>query len=258
LIKVDRNTVAACFAAVLLAATSESTVAQAQANLSVAETCLQANRDISLGASLPRTLARLNAGGPLRIVAVGSSSTTGLWVLNSAATYPEVMRRELASLRPKARIEITNSGRIGDTISGTIGRFERDVLAYDPDLIVWQLGTNDVAWGGRADGLKDRVIAGVRMLKVKRADVILMDLQYTPMVRASLEHSTMQAIIADVARQERVGLFPRYALMRRSIDAGLRPDALVSWDGLHNSTAGYECVGRALARAIHAAAHQRR
>jgi lysophospholipase L1-like esterase len=190
----------------------------------------------------------------LRIVAVGSSSTTGLWVWSSAETYPEVMRRELTSLRPKVRIEIINSGRIGDTISGTIGRFERDVLAYDPDLIVWQLGTNDVTWGGRADGLKDRVVAGVRMLKANRADVILMDLQYTPMVRASLEHSIMQAIIADVARQEHVGLFPRFALMRRSIDAGLAPDALVSWDGLHNSGAGYDCVGRALARAVHAAA----
>ena len=249
----DRNTGAACFAAVLLVAAAESAVAQAP-SLSAAETCLEANREISLGVLLPRTAARLNAGGPLRIVAVGSSSTTGLWVLNAAATYPEVMRRELTSLRPKVRIEIINSGRIGDTISGTIGRFERDVLAYDPDLIVWQLGTNDVAWGGRADGLKDRVIAGVRMLKANRADVILMDLQYAPMVRAFSEHSTMQAIIADVARQERVGLFPRFALMRRSIDAGLPPGALVSWDGLHNSAAGYDCVGRALARAVHAAA----
>lgn len=254
MIKVGRNTGAACFAAALLVAAAESAVAQAQANLSAAETCLEVNRDISLGVLLPRTAARLNAGGPLRIVAVGSSSTTGLWVWNSAATYPEVMRRELASLRPQVRIEIINSGRIGDTISGTIGRFERDVLAYDPDLIVWQLGTNDVAWGGRADGLKDRVIAGVRMLKANRSDVILMDLQDTPMVRAFMEHSIMQAIIADVARQERVGLFPRFALMRRSIDAGLAPDALVSWDGLHNSEAGYDCVGRALARAVHAAA----
>lgn len=252
--KVDRNTGAACFAAVLLVAASERTSAQAQPNLSAAETCLDANREISLGVSLPHTVARLNAGGPLRIVAVGSSSTTGLWVLNPAATYPEVMRRELTSLRPRVQIEIINSGRIGDTISGTIGRFERDVLAHDPDLIVWQLGTNDVVWGGRADGLKDRVIAGVRMLKANSADVILMDLQYTPMVRASSEHSIVQSIIADVAREERVGLFPRFALMRRSIDAGLRPDALVSWDGLHNSAAGYDCVGRALARAVHAAA----
>jgi hypothetical protein len=42
--------------------------------------------------------------------------------------------------------------------------------------------------------------------------------------------------------------------MRRSINAGLSSGALVSWDGLHNSAAGYDCIGRALARAIAAAA----
>jgi acyl-CoA thioesterase I len=83
--------------------------------------------------------------------------------------------------------------------------------------------------------------------------VILMDLQYTPLVLSSSQHSVMQAIIAEVARQEHVGLFSRFELMRRSIDAGLSAGALVSWDGLHNSAAGYDCVGRALARAIAAA-----
>jgi lysophospholipase L1-like esterase len=119
---------------------------------------------------------------------------------------------------------------------------------------VWQLGTNDIAWGGSSDGLKERITAGVRMLKGTHADVILMDLQYTPMVLASSDHSSMQAIIAEVARAQRVGLFSRYGLMRRSIDAGLPPDALVSWDRLHNSAAGYDCIGRALARAVNAAA----
>jgi acyl-CoA thioesterase I len=94
------------------------------------------------------------------------------------------------------------------------------------------------------------VTEGVRTLKAGGADVILMDLQYAPLVLASSQHSAIQAIIAEVARQERVGLFPRFALMRRSIDAGLPASALVSWDGLHNSAAGYDCVGRALARAI--------
>jgi hypothetical protein len=45
-----------------------------------------------------------------------------------------------------------------------------------------------------------------------------------------------------VARQEHVGLFPRFALMRRCIEAGLPAGALVSWDGLHNSVAGYVTV----------------
>ena len=90
------------------------------------------------------------------------------------------------------------------------------------------------------------------MLKASSADVILMDLQYVPMVLASAQTAAMQAMIADVAREQRVGLFSRFALMRRAVEAGLAPDALVSWDRLHNSAAGYECIGRALARAIYA------
>jgi len=162
------------------------------------------------------------------------------------------MRRELAALRPTTAVEIINSGRVGDTVVGALIRFERDVLAHRPDLVIWQLGTNDVAWGGAAEGLKDNVTRGVRLLKASGADVILMDLQYSPAVLAASQYSVMQAIIAEAARQEHVGLFSRFALMRRAIDAGLSPDALVSWDGLHNSAAGYDCVGRALARAVHA------
>jgi acyl-CoA thioesterase I len=246
---------AACAALALSIAAGASAHGQALPSLSdAAEACLAANRSLSLGASLPRTAARLKTGDALKMVAVGSSSTTGLWVLSPTATYPEVMRRELARLRPTARLEIINSGRIGETVTGSMARFERDVLAHGPDLVIWQLGTNDVAWGGSADGLKERVAMGVRALKASGCDVILMDLQYAPIVLAASHHSVMQAIIAEVARSEQVGLFPRFALMRRSIDAGLPSGALVSWDGLHNSTAGYDCVGRALARAIHAGA----
>ena len=102
--------------------------------------------------------------------------------------------------------------------------------------------------------LKDLIVSGVRVLKASGADVVLMDLQYAPMVLASSQHTVMQTTIAEVARQERVGLFSRYALMRRSVESGLPPRALVSWDGLHNSADGYDCIGRSLARAIDAAA----
>jgi acyl-CoA thioesterase I len=244
---INRIFTALCVATALTAAASVR--AQAQ---SAAETCLAANRSLSLGAPLPRTAARLKAGEALRIVAVGSSSTSGLWMLNPHATYPEVMRRELAAMRPRTRIEVINSGRIADTILSTMARFENDVLAYRPDHVIWQLGTNDVAWGGRADGLKQQIVAGVRALKADGADVILMDLQYAPKVLASSQHELIQAIIGEVAREERVGLFSRFSLMRRSIEAGLPANALVAWDGLHNSADGYDCVGRALARAIYA------
>ena len=216
-----------------------------------AETCLSVNTDLSLGARLPRTAKRLKSGEPLKIVAIGSSSTVGLWVLRSAATYPEVMRQELLRISPNARISVINSGRIGDTIPDNLARFERDVFAYTPDLVVWQLGTNDIAWGGHPDDLlRRRVTEGVKALKANSGDVILMDLQYAPSVLRSTHYLTMEAIITDVAKQEHVGLFSRFSLMRNSIDAGVSSGELVSWDGLHNTADGYDCIGRALARAI--------
>jgi acyl-CoA thioesterase I len=241
----------ACMGAAILGGFPPS--ARAEAEMSTAETCLAANANLSLSARLPRTEARLKSGEPLKIVAIGSSSTVGLWVLSSEATYPEVMRRELTRLQPNAGIDVVNSGRVGDTIPDNLARFERDVFSFGPDLVIWQLGTNDVAWGGHPDDqLGNKVVQGVRALKASGADVILMDLQFSPMVLASSYYSKMQTIVSEVAQQESVGLFSRFALMRNSVNAGLSQGALVSFDGLHNSAEGYDCIGRALARAIFA------
>jgi acyl-CoA thioesterase-1 len=226
----------------------------AQDNLAPAETCLAANLNISIGVRLPRTETRLKSGAPLKVVAIGSSSTVGLWVSNSAATYPAVMRQELIRLMPNAQIDVINSGRVGDTIPDNIARIERDVLSHRPDLVIWQLGTNDVAWGGQAKGLDEMMARGIRALKSQGSDVILMDQQYARQVLPSSNYSEMQAMIANVARKEHIGLFSRFELMRNSVRAGLSTSALVSWDGLHNSTAGYDCVGRAIACAIWSAA----
>jgi acyl-CoA thioesterase I len=246
----------ACVGAAMLGGAAESARAQTPPAASAVETCLAANSSLSLGAKLPRTTARLKSGEPLKIVAIGSSSTVGLWVLQSAATYPEVMRRELLRLKSNAEIQIINSGRVGDTIPDNIARFERDVFSYGPDLVVWQLGTNDIAWGGHPDDqLKSKIVQGVRALKASGTDVILMDLQYAPLVLRSDYYSKMEATISEVAQQERVGLFSRFALMRKSIDAGVPSSMLVSWDGLHNTVDGYDCIGRALARTISSITH---
>jgi hypothetical protein len=62
----------------------------------------------------------------------------------------------------------------------------------------------------------------------------------------------MEEIIADVSREENIGQFPRFVLMKRAVDAGVR--GLVGWDGLHKSAEGHRCIGVALAQMIDAAA----
>jgi lysophospholipase L1-like esterase len=221
---------------------------------SPADACLGFADGLSLGAPLAFTKAKLRAGGALRIVALGSSSTTGFGTLGNGTAFPDVMKDELLRLHPGVPIELINSGRIMDDVGDNISRIDRDVLRYKPDLLIWQIGTNDVVWRGIADNAKEMLGSAVKRIKAARTDVVLLDLQYAPLVTLTSRHERMEAIIADVATEQRVGHFQRFLLMKRAIEGGIR--GLVWWDGLHNSAEGYACVGVALARMIDAATRQ--
>lgn len=234
-------------ACTLLLALATPAVAQ-----SAVDRCLAAGERLTDAAPLSRSFALLRSKATLRIVAIGSSSTRGLWQTDPSLTYPGMLKSELERLMPGLQVAIVNSGRNADTIPGNVARFERDVLAHTPDLVIWQIGTNDVTWLQSSDRLTGTIVAGVRQLQAAGADVVLMDQQYAPVILAS-NYDKMQTSITEAARQTNVPLFSRFALMRRAIEAGVPVTDLTSWDGLHSSAAGYACTGRALARAIVAA-----
>jgi acyl-CoA thioesterase-1 len=213
-----------------------------------AAACLTFKKGLSLGTRLAVTKAKLQSGGALTIVALGSSSTTGFGTFGSGTAFPDVMKRQLLRLHPSVRVNVINSGRIMDGLADNIARIDSDVLRYKPDLVIWQIGTNDVVWRGIAAHAKEMLRDSVRRMKAAGADVVLMDLQYAPLVLVTNRHVRMERIIGDVAAEERVGYFPRFLLMKRAIDAGV--GGLVAWDGLHNSATGYACVGIALAQMI--------
>jgi acyl-CoA thioesterase I len=245
-------TLALCLAGL----TTALSVLPSGANPQVAETCLSAGRGMALGAALPRVKARLRAGEPVSIVAIGSSSTRGVGASGWAATYPEVMQRELMRLNPRSSVSIINSGVNGETIPGQLARMEKDALGPRPDLVIWQLGANDVVFslGRMPDDLGARIIDGVRQMREAGVDVILMDLQNAPMITGSASHKQMIDLIAGVAAKSGAGLFRRFALLEGAVAAGVPLSDLTSWDSLHNTDAAYDCVGRAIARSIHTAA----
>jgi acyl-CoA thioesterase-1 len=218
------------------------------------DACLGFAGGLSLGAPLPLAKTKLRPGGTLRIVAFGSSSTTGFGAFGKGTAFPDVMKDELLRLHPDVTIELINSGRIMEDLGDNISRINDDVLRYKPDLLIWQIGTNDVVWRGISDNAKEMLADAVKRIKAAKTDVVLFDLQYAPLVTLTSRYERMERIIADVAVEQRVGHFPRFLLMKRAIDAGVT--GLVSWDGLHNSAEGYACVGVALARMIDAAARQ--
>lgn len=76
----------------------------------------------------------------LTVVAFGDSTTAPR---KNVVTYSDVMRDEFKNRN--LAIKVINSGVPGNTTAIAKERFEKDVLAYKPNLVIIQFGTNDAA-----------------------------------------------------------------------------------------------------------------
>ena len=73
------------------------------------------------------------------LICFGDSLTSG--VGGDGTNFPSIIEKRLS-------IPVINSGRSGDTTYSALPRFERDVLAKDPKIVIVQLGANDyLLWG---------------------------------------------------------------------------------------------------------------
>jgi acyl-CoA thioesterase I len=205
----------------------------------------------NLNYPLRHTARRLANGEPLVIVAIGSSSTAGAGASSLAASYPSRLAVELKQRFPAHGITVLNRGVNGDETDGMIARFEKDVMAANPDLVLWQVGTNSVL---RDHPLKPHSVLlreGIAQLKDAGADVVLIDMQFAPRVLVKPETQGMEDQIAFAAKEESVDLFRRFALMRNWHEVQHIPfDAFVSSDELHMNDWSYACVAKLLAAAI--------
>jgi acyl-CoA thioesterase-1 len=204
---------------------------------------------------LQHTARRLASGGPLVIVAIGSSSTNGAGASSPAASYPSRLAVELKQRFPGHDITVLNRGVNGEQTEQTLARFETGVIAAHPDLVLWQVGTNSVLHDSPLKSHALLLHEGIAQLKEAGADVVLMDMQYAPQVLAKPETPGMEDQIAFAAKQENVDLFGRYALMRNWHEVQHIPfDTFVAPDQLHMNDWSYACVAKLLAAAITEAA----
>ena len=63
-------------------------------------------------------------------------------------------------------------------------RIDRDVLAAEPDLVIWQTGSNDPL-GIALDHFHEATVAGVRRMQARGIDVVLMEPQWCPKLDAT-------------------------------------------------------------------------
>jgi acyl-CoA thioesterase-1 len=207
-----------------------------------------------LTAPLPRVAARLQAGLPLTIVALGSSSTEGFGASSPARSYPSRLAALLKARFPRVAIRVVNRGVSGEVAAEMLARLDGDVLAEKPDLVIWQLGTNSVLHDLEPADEAEIARRGIERLRLAGADVMLMDLQYAPAVLLHPRHRDMLRLLAAVAEDEDVALVRRFDMMRHWAEVGaMRLRVMLAADRLHMSDAGYDCLARQVGRSIAAA-----
>ena len=214
---------------------------------------------VALRYPFPHFISALSGDAAVRVVAMGSSSTAGR---GDVVPYPHRLEMYLrvgyaAKGYPNLKIDIFNRGRGGEEAIEELKRFDADIFAEQPSLVIWQVGTNAVFHNYDLDQVAEAIAHGLELLRTHSMDVLLIDPQYTPAMLLDDKAAASERIvslIAAAAEKAGVNLFRRWALMRHwHIDNGIALDRMFAPtdpDKLHQSDWSTRRVSQALCQAI--------
>ncbi|MBU2531784.1 MAG: SGNH/GDSL hydrolase family protein, partial [Alphaproteobacteria bacterium] len=169
-----------CHADSLIAASLLGLAALAISAPIAAAGCAAPDNITRFRAPTPALTSAFQSGQPVRIVAFGSSSTEGAGASASDRTYPARLQFALRLKFPEHNFKVINRGKGGELASHMLARLDRDVIAENPTLVIWQTGVNDAIHGIDMAEFRNIVEAGVNRMKGAGIDVILLDQQYYP------------------------------------------------------------------------------
>lgn len=234
-----------CCLAVLL-----STAAAPAAQL-VPIACPQSPTLTRLDAPLPRLALKLASSDPVVIVAIGSSSTAGAGASAADFSYPARLQFALRQRFPGHDIEVVNRGINGQDGPEMLARFDTDVAALRPTLVIWQSGVNALFQDNGLATAGDMVREAIRRTRALGADFLMIDPQYAPRVVADADTKPMVTLLNQIAMEEKVAIFHRFAVMRDWHEREGMPFERFLWkDNFHMNDWSYDCLGRDLARSI--------
>ncbi|MFI5015194.1 MAG: SGNH/GDSL hydrolase family protein [Hyphomicrobiales bacterium] len=194
---------------------------------------------------------RLEKLEPIRILAIGSSSTQGVGASTPAHAYPALLEADLRARWPKLQVSVMNAGIGGETVGATLDRLERLLATQGFDLVIWQLGTNDAVRGSDAEAFRKLTLRGVAAGRAAGVDLILLDPQYFPGIRDLSGYERFVSTVKEVGDGEHVPVFQRYAMMKQwSAQGDAELIAALAPDRFHMNDKGYGCLAAALTAEI--------
>lgn len=196
---------------------------------------------------LPNSALALQQRKQIKILAIGASSTAVLGWRREGG--PPLLEQILERTINGVDVEIINRGFSGELAEAAGKRIEIEVALNHPDIVLWQVGTNDAFAQVPVETFQLSVSNTVRWLKAHNVDVILVGLHYMKQLRADPHYQSIRASLNRIAAADNVLRIRRYEAMEvlsRTMREAGRPEP--SDFGINE--AGYNCMAQYVARAI--------
>lgn len=197
--------------------------------------------------ALPKVADAVKSKRPLDILVIGSRSST----INTSdgTAYPGRLQAALQEKLPSIKVNVSVELQIKKTAEEVTAGLVKLLEVKKPTLIVWQTGTVDAMRSIDPDDFRGAVDEGVVALQNAGADVILMNLQYSPRTETMISAPPYLDNMRVVAQQHDVPLFDRFAIMRHWHDSG-DFDLFSASHGIDLAKRVHDCLGRALSQFV--------
>lgn len=185
----------------------------------------------------------------IKILAIGSSTTVGVGASSPTATYVANLESTLEGSFKGMDFDVVGRGVSGEVAQGAADRMKKEIDDTKPDLVVWQVGTNDAIRHVSIEAFKNCLRTTLAWLAENKLDVVLVDPQYGKVLTADDYYERVVKAVADIAKESGVLLVDRFQAMLELQRA--RGDTYyLSADNLHMNDRGHRCMAEQLARAI--------
>jgi acyl-CoA thioesterase I len=198
---------------------------------------------------LLRLSRTLQATRSAKILVVGSSSTVGLGASSASKTYVARLEPDLESAIAGVDFEIVGRGISGEVAQGAADRMRREVEEVKPDLVIWQVGTNDALRHVAIDRFQACLRKTLSWLKAEGIDVMLINPQYGRSLIQDAYYGQVVEAISEVAHDLQIPVVDRFNTMRK-LEQDSQSPTVLSPDNLHMNDDGYRRLAEHLTSAI--------
>jgi acyl-CoA thioesterase-1 len=211
------------------------------------------SRDCQIGSTaiveesaLPHVAAALQSRKQLHILLIGASP---IMSRRANSGQGETMRQLLRQAVAGLDVVMINRGVSGELSAQAAARMKNEVALTEPDLVLWQVGTNDALAYVPLDEFETTVEETLGWLKEHKIDVVLVGLQYVDQMARDDNYRAVRDLLRKIAAKENVMIVRRYEAQQFLSTAERGGGALVP-DEFERSEAGYICLAQYMARAI--------